>query len=117
MFIDCHHHDHHHDHHDHHHHHHHHQLMADLMEKRAPFNGMRGKRGEELVGQQQIPDQVKYENTQTHKYTNTQQMPDQATATSWTDIQVWDLGDFRILNFMLFVRGISHHHIFPRGSL
>ena len=33
------------------------QLMADLMEKRAPFNGMRGKRGEELVSQHQ-PDQV-----------------------------------------------------------
>ena len=24
------------------------QLLAELMEKRAPFNGMRGKRGEEL---------------------------------------------------------------------
>ena len=32
--------------------------MADLLEKRAPFNGMRGKRGEELVSQQQLPDQV-----------------------------------------------------------
>ena len=31
--------------------------MADLLEKRAPFNGMRGKRGDELVSQQQ-PDQV-----------------------------------------------------------
>ena len=31
--------------------------MADVLEKRAPFNGMRGKRGEELVGHQQ-PDQV-----------------------------------------------------------
>ena len=42
--------------------------MADLLEKRAPFNGMRGKRGEELVGQHQ-PDQV-------------------TTPTSWTDFQV-----------------------------
>ena len=30
--------------------------MADLLEKRAPFNGMRGKRGEEIAVQQ--PDQV-----------------------------------------------------------
>ena len=32
------------------------QLVADLLEKRAPFNGMRGKRGEEMAVQQ--PDQV-----------------------------------------------------------
>ena len=32
------------------------QLVADLLEKRAPFNGMRGKRGEEIAVQQ--PDQV-----------------------------------------------------------
>ena len=35
---------------------HHLQLVADLLEKRAPFNGMRGKRGEEMAVQQ--PDQV-----------------------------------------------------------
>ena len=35
---------------------HHLQLVADLLEKRAPFNGMRGKRGEEIAVQQ--PDQV-----------------------------------------------------------
>ena len=29
------------------------QLLAELLEKRAPFNGMRGKRGEEV--EQEVP--------------------------------------------------------------